>query len=220
MKNFTKRLIFLILIFFLSIPPALATSEYVDSWIGTWTVKMKDLSVETWEITDTWVSETGKSHMAYGIKNPGNVEFQFYFGKMFMKHYYIEASHDKTVYDLPMDLSLYTELLPADDFQSFKANPGEYPIRSGYKGTVEPKPCAASYLLGADDPRLDIMRQFRDTELSASPAGKNLIRLYYDKSADIITVCENNPAAKQSLKQLLEAITPAVSARCKKSAHN
>ena len=50
----------------------------------------------------------------------------------------------------------------ADDFKTFTANPGKYPITSGYKGTVEPKPkpepCVASYLLGANDPRLDKLR--------------------------------------------------------------
>ena len=115
--------------------PAFSKSEHVDSWIGTWTIKMKDDSIVTWEITHTWVSETGKSHLAYGIKNPGNVEFQIYFGTMFKNHNYIETSHKTTVYDLPMLFTKYTKLVPSNDFQSFTAKKGRYPINKGMKET-------------------------------------------------------------------------------------
>ena len=52
---------------------------------------MNDDSKVTWEITDTWVSESGRSHVAYGIKNPVHVEFQIYLASSFTKYYYIEA---------------------------------------------------------------------------------------------------------------------------------
>jgi len=222
MKKIIKNIICITVLFFLLVPFAVAESEYVDAWLGTWTVKMKDKSVVTWELTDTWVSKTGMSHIVYGKANPGNVEFLIFYSGMFFNYNYIEVPNGTTVYDLPQDFSKYTELVPSDDFKTFTAKDGAYPIISGFKGTVEPKPqpCAASYLLGADDPRLYILRQFRDRELAASTAGENLIRIYYDKSADIIAVCEKNPAAKQSLKQLLESIIPAVSRRCNKSANN
>jgi len=212
MKKIIKSLTGIALFFFLLVPLAAAESEFVQGWVDTWTVKMNDDSKVTWEITDTWVSESGKSHVAYGIKNPGTVEFQIYYSLFFTKHYYIEASHDKTVYDLPQDLNEYTELVPSDDFKTFTAKPGKYPISSGYKGTVEPEPepepgaCVASYLLGADDPRLDTLRRYRDEKLATSKAGRDLIKMYYDKSDDIIAVCEKNPAAKRSLKQMLESI--------------
>ena len=222
MKKLTKSLTCITLLFFLLASPVFAASEYVDDWLGTWTVKMKDKSTVTWELTDTWVSNTGMSHIVYGKANPGSVEFLIFYSGMFFNYNYIEVPNGTTVYDLPQDFSKYTELVPSDDFKTFTAKDGAYPIVSGFKGTVEPKPqpCAASYLLGADDPRLDILRQFRDRELAASTAGENLIRIYYDKSADIIAVCEKNPAAKQSLTQLLESIIPAVSRRCNKSANN
>jgi hypothetical protein len=208
MRKTIKRLTCIALFFFLLAPLAFAESEFVQGWVGTWTVKMNDSSIVTWEITDTWVSDTGKSHIAYGVKNPGTVEFQIYYSLFFTKHYYIEASHDKTVYDLPQDLNEYTELVPSDDFKTFTANPGKYPITSGYKGTA--KPCVASYLLGADDPRLDTLRHYRDEKLATSKAGRDLIKMYYDKSDDIIAICEKNPAAKRSLKQMLESIIPVI----------
>ncbi len=214
MRKTIKRVTCIALFFFLLAPLAFAESEYVQGWVDTWTVKMNDNSIVTWEITDTWVSESGKSHIAYGIKNPDNVEFQIYYSLFFSKHYYIEASHDKTVYDLPQDFAEYTELVPSDDFKSFTTKPGKYPISSGYKGTVEPEPepepCVASYLLGADDPRLNKLRQYRDEKLATSKAGRDIIKMYYDKSDDIIALCEKNPAAKRSLKLMLESVIPVI----------
>lgn len=214
MRKTIKRVTCIALFFFLLAPLAFAESEYVQGWVDTWTVKMNDNSIVTWEITDTWVSDTGKSHIAYGIKNPDNVEFQIYYSLFFSKHYYIEASHDKTVYDLPQDFAEYTELVPSDDFKSFTTKPGKYPISSGYKGTVEPEPepepCVASYLLGADDPRLNKLRQYRDEKLATSKAGRDIIKMYYDKSDDIIALCEKNPAAKRSLKLMLESVIPVI----------
>ena len=206
-KSFTWVIFLLLLL----TPFAFADSEYVDGWLGTWTVTMNDQSTVTWEITSTWVSDTGRSHVAYGIKNPDAVEFQIYFSTLLdNKHYYIEADHDLTIYDLPTDLTQYTELVPDDDFETFTAQPGKYPIASGYKGTEPPGPCVASYLLGADDPRLNMLRQFRDEKMAASVAGSSLIELYYEMSDDLIDRCEKNPAEKFSLKLMLESVIPII----------
>lgn len=206
-----KSLICIISLFFLLTPLAFAESEYVDGWLGTWTVLMNDASTVTWEITDTWVSESGRSHVAYGIKNPDAVEFQIYFSTLLdNKYYYIEADHDLTIYDLPTDLTQYTELVPAENFETFTAQPGLYPIDSGYKGTQPPNPCVASYLLGADDPRLDILRRFRDEKMVSSAAGNSIIEMYYEMSDDLIERCEKNPAQKFSLQLMLEAVIPVI----------
>ncbi len=208
MRKIVKSLTFIALCFFLSAPFTFAQSEFADDWLGTWTVKMLDGSTVTWEITETWVSDTGKSHMALGIRYPEEVEFQIYFGKMFMQYFYIEVSHEKTVYDLPMDMSLYTELVPDEGFIRFNAQPGPYPIDKGYKGDVgfEPEPCAMEYLLDDDDPRLDLVRQFRDEKMATTTAGTYLIKMYYDKSDEVICLCEKNPAFKKSLQLMLEVI--------------
>jgi hypothetical protein len=215
MKRIAKTIICIALISLVVAPFAIAESE-VDPWKGTWTVKMKDRSTVTWELTDSWVSQTGKSCVIWGIQNPGNVEFLIVYLKMFSTYNYIEAPYGTTSYDLPQDFSQFTELVPSEDFQTFTAKEGKYPIKSGYRGTVPPGPCAASYLLGADDPRLDVLRQFRDEKLASSIAGEKMIKLYYQKSADIIAICEKNPAAKQALKQMLESAIPALEARGKK----
>jgi len=211
MRKTAKIFTWVIFLLLLLTPCAFADSEYVDGWLGTWTVTMNDQSTVTWEITSTWVSDTGRSHVAYGIKNPDAVEFQIYFSTLLdNKHYYIEADHDLTIYDLPADLTQYTELVPDEDFETFTAQPGKYPIASGYKGTEPPGPCVASYLLGADDPRLDMLRQFRDEKMAASVAGSSLIELYYEMSDDLIDRCEKNPAEKFSLKLMLESVIPII----------
>ena len=62
------------------------------------------------------------------------------------------------------------------------------------------------YLLGDDDPRLDLVRQFRDEEMATTTAGTCLIKMYYDKSDEVICLCEKNPAFKKSLQLILEAL--------------
>jgi len=75
---------------------------------------------------------------------------------------------------------------------------------------VGPIPCAAESALGPYDPRLDTFRTYRDEVLAKSANGKKLISLYYRSSEDIAKLFEKNPALKQSARELLEAILPAV----------
>jgi hypothetical protein len=209
-----------VLFFLLFLPLSFAQSEYLDGWVGEWTVRMNDDAIVTWEITGTWVSDTGRSHIAYGIKNPGTVEFQIYYSTFFSTYQYIEASHDKTVYDLPQDLAEYTELVPSADLAYFTAKPGKYPIKHGWRGDEEPQiepepepepePCAASYLLGSDDPRLDLLRQFRDENLAKSATGILMIEMHYEKSQLIIDMCDSSPAVKRAFKKIVESCIPIV----------
>ncbi len=71
-------------------------------------------------------------------------------------------------------------------------------------------PCAAAAVLGADDAQLDTLRAFRDTVLAKSPAGQQLIKIYYAKSAAIIAAIEKNPALKGYAAAALQAVLPAV----------
>jgi len=150
-RKIFKHVIHLTLLIYIWTSPAFAKSEYVDNWIGTWTVKMKDGSIVTWKITHTWASETKKSHLAYGIKYPGKVEFQIYFGTMFKNHNYIEISHKTTVYDLPMLFTRYTRLIPSDEFKSFTAKKGRHPVKEGMKETERPAPAPEAVLINNDE---------------------------------------------------------------------
>ena len=220
MKTIMKIIHVVVLCFLLLVPFAFAESEYVDQWIGTWTVTMSDGSVDTWELNDTWVSDTGMSHLIYGVTGLEGVEFLIVYNGMFSKYMYIEVPYGTSVYDLPQDFSKYTELFPADDFQTFTAIPDAYPIESGYKGTVPPDPdpnlCAASFLLGDDHSGLDTLRQFRDERIGTVRAGKTIILLYYEVSDDIIALCEKTPGAKHYLARILESLLPVINTFCRK----
>ena len=217
MKLIVKSMPVVVLCFILLVPFAFAESEYVDQWIGTWTVTMSDKSVDTWELNDTQVSDTGMSHIIYGVTGLEGIEFLIVYNGMFSKYFYIEVPYGTSVYDLPQDFSKYTELLPADDFQTFTAIPDAYPIESGYKGTVppDPNPCAASFLLGDDHSGLDTLRQFRDERIGTVKAGKTIISLYYEVSDDIIALCEKTPGAKHYLARILESLLPAINTFCR-----
>ena len=217
MKTILKSIAVFALVVLLFAPYAFAESEYVDQWIGTWTVTMSDGTVDTWELNDTWVSDTGMSHMIYGVTGLEGVEFLIVYNGMFSKYMYIEVPYGTSVYDLPQDFSQYTELFPADDFQTFTAIPDAYPIESGYKGTVPPDPdlCAASFLLGDDHSGLNILRQFRDERIGTVKAGQTIISLYYEVSDDIIALCQKTPGVKNYLARILESLLPAINTFCR-----
>ena len=208
MHRVAKKIVCLAAILFYTALPAFSAETPCDPWIGTWTVKMLDNSKVTWELQDTWISPTGKSSVIWGVQNPGTVEILIVYLQMFDSFYYYEAPYGTTSYDLPQDLSTNTKLVPSEDFQSFTASPGKYPIKSGYMGTVPPSPCAASYLLGADNPKLEILREFRDRKLARSAAGRALIQLYYEKSGLLIALCKKKPELNKTLSQLLGLLTP------------
>jgi hypothetical protein len=74
------------------------------------------------------------------------------------------------------------------------------------------KICSVMYLLGEDDPGLDILRQFRDEVLSASEAGRRITDIYYEYSDIIIEIFEENPALKSHAAKLLDNIIPVIHA--------
>ena len=130
-----KSILCVIALFFLLAPFSFADSKYVDGWLGVWTVTKSDKNVVIWELTDTWVSDTGMSHLAYGVASPGDVEFIIVYNAMFKAYLYVEKPYGTTVHELEQDLSLYTQLIPASDFKTFTVKEGGlYPILSGYKG--------------------------------------------------------------------------------------
>ncbi len=70
--------------------------------------------------------------------------------------------------------------------------------------------CIASYLLGAEDSRLETLRNFRDDKLSQAASGREVVKTYYEKSGQLIELCENSPAIKWTFKTMLEAFIPVI----------
>ncbi len=74
----------------------------------------------------------------------------------------------------------------------------------------DPVSCAASYLMGDDYPGLNSLRLFRDNILSKNNAGILLIAIYYDKSSNVIEICEEYPFLKPLFRKVIEAVIPVV----------
>jgi hypothetical protein len=70
--------------------------------------------------------------------------------------------------------------------------------------------CLAANLLGKEDSRLDIVRQFRDEALSEISMGNKFIEFYYRNSDGIIAVLDKNPTIKESAKKVLEVLVPII----------
>ncbi len=78
--------------------------------------------------------------------------------------------------------------------------------------SINDRACAASYALGADDPRLDILRTFRDETLSRIPLGQQLIEAYYTASPLLVREMQNNNRFKERIKALLDDIIVIIAA--------
>ncbi len=70
--------------------------------------------------------------------------------------------------------------------------------------------CPAAAVLGENDERLDALRDFRDTTLAESPAGRLLIRTYYRLGPSVCELLESSPALRTRSKALLEALIPII----------
>ena len=70
--------------------------------------------------------------------------------------------------------------------------------------------CPVVYLLGKEDPRVNIVRKFRDELLAKSSAGQDIINLYKKYGAALIAIFEKSPVIKDAARKLLGAITPAM----------
>lgn len=73
-----------------------------------------------------------------------------------------------------------------------------------------PGTCAAGYVLGNNDSRLETLRKFRDEVLAKSSTGKALIAIYYKTGDAIIKFLETHPAIKQSAAKILESFAAVI----------
>jgi predicted thioredoxin/glutaredoxin len=61
-------------------------------------------------------------------------------------------------------------------------------------------------VLGADNPKLETLRDFRDSTLARSAVGRKAIQIYYMNSASLNTVLERSPVLKEMARNMLEAV--------------
>lgn len=64
----------------------------------------------------------------------------------------------------------------------------------------------ASYLYGVDDPRTEILRQFRDRHIKRVPGGHYLIQCYYRVSPMVIGLSERIPIAGRIIRKVVDRL--------------
>jgi len=70
--------------------------------------------------------------------------------------------------------------------------------------------CPATKVLGADNPKLENLRNFRDSKLAQSAIGRKVIQIYYNNSGSINAALERSPALRAVTRRVLETIAPMV----------
>ena len=72
------------------------------------------------------------------------------------------------------------------------------------------KICPAKQVLGEDNPKLENLRDFRDSKLAQSAVGRRIINIYYNNADSINAAFERSPALRSATRRVLEVIAPMV----------
>jgi len=75
-----------------------------------------------------------------------------------------------------------------------------------------PNPCVATSILGADNPKLDVLRSFRDSKMSQSVTGNLQRTLYYMFTGEITRIVSEDPELSVECAALLEEVIALVEA--------
>jgi hypothetical protein len=76
--------------------------------------------------------------------------------------------------------------------------------------TVPRKLCPAKSALGENNPKLENLRDFRDSKLAQSAVGRMIINNYYNNSDSINAALDRSPALRTFARRVLEVIAPMV----------
>jgi hypothetical protein len=71
-------------------------------------------------------------------------------------------------------------------------------------------PCPAKNVLGTNNPKLENLRDFRDSKLANSAVGRRIIGIYYKNADSINAALERSPALRAATRRVLEVIAPMV----------
>ena len=68
------------------------------------------------------------------------------------------------------------------------------------------KGCPSEALYGENSEETELLRNFRDNVLSQTPAGQEIIKLYYEISPAVVKAMEEDEAFKQEMKGMIDEI--------------
>jgi hypothetical protein len=67
-------------------------------------------------------------------------------------------------------------------------------------------PCTAASIYGEDSEEVELLRYLRDSALSKTPEGRELIRLYYEWSPAMVNAMENDEGLRKEIKEMIDGI--------------
>jgi len=76
--------------------------------------------------------------------------------------------------------------------------------------TIPGSRCPAIKVLGVDNPELENLRDFRDSNLARTAIGRTVIHIYYNNADSINAALERSPALQAVARRVLEVIAPMV----------
>ena len=88
-----------------------------------------------------------------------------------------------------------------------------WPVRAGQCGSCDNSAttaCPATTALGADNPKLENLRDFRDSTLAQNALGRKVIQIYYNNADSINAALERSPTLRAVTRSVLEVIAPMV----------
>ncbi|MCP4714054.1 MAG: hypothetical protein GY868_02970 [Deltaproteobacteria bacterium] len=124
-------------------------------------------------------------------------------------HYDGQAWSEITLDDTALDINGIWGLTPNDIYivgylRDYDSREDSSSIL--YSGPDSSGICVSSKLLDADDPRLHVLRDYRDNVLSKSTAGQRLITLYYNCSAAMSAMLDTQPMLKKISAKALKTV--------------
>jgi len=75
---------------------------------------------------------------------------------------------------------------------------------------TEPPPCLSSTIYGEDSTEVELLRKYREEVLSKTPAGQEIIRLYYLWSPAITKTMEEDDTLKREFKEMIDGVLPMI----------
>ncbi|MCX5905063.1 MAG: leucine-rich repeat domain-containing protein [Proteobacteria bacterium] len=88
-------------------------------------------------------------------------------------------------------------------------------IQSTTTTTVPANLCAAEAIYGSNSEETELLRRYRDKVLSKSASGRQMIKTYYELSPAVAEVLQNNEAARENARKVLDSLMPAIREKVK-----
>jgi len=107
-------------------------------------------------------------------------------------------------------LSSATTTVSSDGTTTTTATGDESTTTTTVEGSTPKTICPSTKVLGADNPNLQNLRDFRDSKLAQSSIGRKAIQIYYANADSINAALESSPVLRAAARRVLEVIAPMV----------